>query len=672
MHWFLSGGESVNTTAPYLLSLIMVFTVFFSFVVYYFAKVLYRTSFLLLTSLIPFIIYVKVMQEINMVPVVFITVLNILIFLLYIRGKRDLGKRRIGQVSRFVSLGVYLLLLVLVGLWIPKEQEARYYYLFENTFLGGNVSEPVPADYSEMSEFSGNADGFNTLNNRKLYEIRGLDTGASMYLKRQNFDLYDFENDRWYSLKEYEEPLYPMANEMFMERQESKSITLLAQALLRAEELQPGFLARYGLKRAASQYYQDTRTAIAVRTTNFPSVAYVVPPNIIQIITLGNTEEGQQNAYVSRHGVFQRKTGYLDRNLTYRAEYFDESRAQWIWIGKCGSNCDTETSVEMLSELCEILQDAGDEENLVIADAFCDEARTALEYREACAENTEQIPERIRELAALITEDCVYDWQKAQALAQYFEQNDFGYDLDYQAPDDSVEYFLFEGKIGTCSDYASAYALMARSVGLTVRYAEGFVPKAELDGIHVVRTDCGHAFPEVYIPNVGYVVFEATRPAWYAEGSRQGSGLMAYFMTVGARFFTIFAMVCAVIVIILFLRFILEPFCREAYFAVNVRRAQPGRAVVMYYKRLRDRHLLNQIPHVRAATPYQYAEAFEKLVGYDISGLCYLLERNTYTRDTLTEGDRQSAGEIYREARKAIRAAAKERRRKRRKDQSVG
>lgn len=651
-HWFMSGGESVANTFSYLLSLLIVFTVFFAMVVYYFTQVHYRTSFLMLISLVPFVAYVKVMQDINMVHVVLVTVLNVVMFLVNSRMQRDRGKPIVGYLNGFVSVGMYVTILVLIGLALP-EAETQYYYMFENAFLGGNVSEAVPEEYSGMSEYSGNADGFNQLNNRKLYVISNVASGTELYLKRQNFDLYDFENDRWYAIDDYAEAVY--TPEEWAQRGNNTSVAMLATALCLAEDYDPEILTEYGLKEQYLYYFDDPST-LYIETTNFSSVGYIAPPNAVEIYPLRDVNGDAEHTFVSKHGIFMRDEGFLNKNLFYQVDYYDESDAGKIWMERGYANFDYDTSLELLTRAERVLEENEEVAAAAIVAGFLEETRAAQEYGEACSENTALIPKRIRELAEEITKDCTYDWEKAAALQNYFRENDFVYDLSYDAPDDSVEYFLFEGKTGTCSDYASAYVLMARSVGLIVRYAEGFVPDEEYNGEYVVRTNCGHAYPEVYIPNMGFVVYEATNPASYGTigGGGEQSGAMTYFMMVGFRVLLVFAAVSAVIVAILFIHMVAAPYVMEAYFLWKVKKAETSRAIVMLYKRIQKKDAKDIIKKAAINTPYEYAGRFEQIVGYDISELAYMVEWTAYARGSLSETDKAKALGIYREAQNAI------------------
>lgn len=662
MHWFLSGGESVETTTRYLLTIIMVFTTFFALVTFYFVRILYRTSFLMLISLIPAVAYVKVMQDIDMVPMVLITVLNITAFLLNSRTRRDAGKKIEGYIGGLVSLTFYLILLVLAGLAAPEQDDAKYYYIFENLFLGGNVSEEIPEEYSVMNEYSGNADGFGDLNNRKLYEIRAFNLTETLYMKRQNFDLYDFEYDRWYSAGEFSEPV--ITPKEWAEEKYYLNLSTFSEALQCVEKYEPGFLEKYGLQYAVGDYEVKSKT-LNVVTTNFPSEAYIVPPNILSVFVIDDQNNDMANTYITENGEFQRVEGLLFHNLNYNVSYYDDkiSRDKWISLG--GSDMDYNTSEKMLQEMIVILEENEEEEHLRTVLYHENMLADAIYYKGICAENTELIPEKVKDLALEITKDCTYEWEKAQALQNYFYENDFVYDLSYDAKDDSVEYFLFKAKRGTCSDYASAYALMARSVGLIVKYAEGFVPQQEYSGQYVVRTDCGHAYPEVYIPNVGFVVYEATNPARNESSIGQGSGFMSYFMTAGFRLIIIFGTISAGIIFILFVHTVISPFIREAYFNKRLSKAEPLQAVIMMYKRIRDKHFVNDIANARARTPYEYAVKFEKKVKYDISSLVYMLEQGIYSYENLTDAHKEQAEVIYKGAKAAIKELRKEQKKKR-------
>ena len=224
-----------------------------------------------------------------------------------------------------------------------------------------------------------------------------------------------------------------------------------------------------------------------------------------------------------------------------------------------------------------------------------------------------------------------------------------------------MEYFLFEGKTGTCSDYASAYVLMARAVGLTVRYVEGFVPDMEYNGDYVIRTNNGHAYPEVYIENIGYVVYEATMPASYNRGNRHRSGLIAYLLTVVIRMAWVFAFVSAGIILVLFVHRVAAPYVKERIFLMRAKRAKPKRTIVMLYRRIQQKYTVDAIQNAMYCTPYEYAQEFERVYEQNINEWSLLMEKAAYTGETFTDEDKAQVLQMYQGIREGVKLWEKKR-----------
>jgi hypothetical protein len=100
------------------------------------------------------------------------------------------------------------------------------------------------------------------------------------------------------------------------------------------------------------------------------------------------------------------------------------------------------------------------------------------------------------------------------------------------ASQERIDWFLFDYKRGFCNYYASAEVVLLRSLGIPARLAVGFaqgekqqpastqppegvsnaIVNKELntESTYVVRQKDAHAWPEVYFPEIGWVVFEPT------------------------------------------------------------------------------------------------------------------------------------------------------------------
>jgi transglutaminase-like putative cysteine protease len=109
------------------------------------------------------------------------------------------------------------------------------------------------------------------------------------------------------------------------------------------------------------------------------------------------------------------------------------------------------------------------------------------------------------------------DYDRMLALQRWF-RTQFAYDerVDYTGESDPLEAFLSQ-RSGFCQQFSSAFALLARTLGLPSRIAVGFTPgdaAATTPGdephSYVVRGRHAHAWPEVYFDGVGWVPFEPT------------------------------------------------------------------------------------------------------------------------------------------------------------------
>ncbi|CAN5492208.1 hypothetical protein BH11CYA1_BH11CYA1_41800 [soil metagenome] len=81
----------------------------------------------------------------------------------------------------------------------------------------------------------------------------------------------------------------------------------------------------------------------------------------------------------------------------------------------------------------------------------------------------------------------------------------------YAPAEDRVKQFLLERKLGNSQDFASAFVVLCRSVGLPARLVSGYGigTTNKVSGIREVRTNDLHFWSEVFIPEYGWVPFDA-------------------------------------------------------------------------------------------------------------------------------------------------------------------
>lgn len=107
--------------------------------------------------------------------------------------------------------------------------------------------------------------------------------------------------------------------------------------------------------------------------------------------------------------------------------------------------------------------------------------------------------------------------------------NGFSYELE-TAPGssgDALVDFLFDGRAGYCEQYASAMAIMLRTLGIPARVAVGFTPGITSGDSRLITTADAHAWVEAWFPGAGWLPFDPTPlsdgrtvvPSYVTEGS---------------------------------------------------------------------------------------------------------------------------------------------------------
>ncbi len=128
----------------------------------------------------------------------------------------------------------------------------------------------------------------------------------------------------------------------------------------------------------------------------------------------------------------------------------------------------------------------------------------------------DQLPAQIRERALEVAGQGTA-FEQAIALQDFFRTTG-GFTYSEQVSgngiddsgQDAVLAFL-DGKQGYCVQFASAMAVMARTLGIASRVAVGFLPGTKTaDGGYQITLQDAHAWPELYFDGVGWARFEPT------------------------------------------------------------------------------------------------------------------------------------------------------------------
>jgi transglutaminase-like putative cysteine protease len=123
---------------------------------------------------------------------------------------------------------------------------------------------------------------------------------------------------------------------------------------------------------------------------------------------------------------------------------------------------------------------------------------------------------RVQALAKQVTVNAATDLAKANRLEQHLREN-YEYSLAsvFESQNRTpVDRFLFEDKKGHCEYFASAMAVMLRSVGIPARLVTGFSATVvnPLTEYYEIRALDGHAWVEAWIDELGWAVYEPTPP----------------------------------------------------------------------------------------------------------------------------------------------------------------
>ncbi|MEG1775959.1 MAG: transglutaminase-like domain-containing protein, partial [Clostridia bacterium] len=103
-------------------------------------------------------------------------------------------------------------------------------------------------------------------------------------------------------------------------------------------------------------------------------------------------------------------------------------------------------------------------------------------------------------------------YDKACAIMRHLQRY-YRYSLTPASPpenQDFVTYFLYVGKEGYCTYFASAMTVLCRMADLPARYVEGFLAQPTGDGLAYVTGLDAHAWTEVYFEGFGWIPFDPT------------------------------------------------------------------------------------------------------------------------------------------------------------------
>ena len=151
------------------------------------------------------------------------------------------------------------------------------------------------------------------------------------------------------------------------------------------------------------------------------------------------------------------------------------------------------------------------------------------EYSEQLRHAYLQLPpaldSRVAELAKQVTARAATPYDKAVAIEGFLHRFTYTLNLSGDPGKDPLAHFLFVTRAGHCEYFASAMAIMLRTLGIPTREVNGFLPGTynDIAGDYIVRASDAHSWVEVYFPDNGWVTFDPT-PA----GAPESRGLFTF------------------------------------------------------------------------------------------------------------------------------------------------
>lgn len=622
--WFLSPQALVEFSVSYIVAIFIIINFFIASTVYYFSVVRYRISISFMITLIPFAFYRK---EGEQVPVFFALILLILYVALMIHC-RQLDKKNNEKIiidnGYKKSVTYFLTFSALVALVLPKPDIKLNNDWMDTLLESDALTSYMLSKLGLESDTATSSETYVGASDVRLFEF--VTDEEPINLKSQTYSIYDYEKNMWH---------VDDSDIRGVQLSETDSELLNPEkfysAVAIASEADNKFAEKYnieGIKKRLEEDYlrililQDS----AIRTKYYlsPTLTYSVISNVGDYV------------YKAKNGMIYSASAYDE---SYKIKYFSPKSAEEEDYQKILDSLSREKYYEFLYDLYDVLNASGENKYLSVVNAYITDAQAAAEYEEKFRKD---LPENITSLSDEIIGNASSDLKKAMRIESYFRINDYKYSLSYKKPSGyNMEYFLFEGKTGICSDYATAMVLLARSAGIPARYTEGVhLHRDSDDDLTITVTDSDlHAFPELFIPGYGWMTFEPTQIE--QAGSKENQD---YIMMLIVAFSTTFI----IVFVILFSKFV-YPQITEYIFKFRVSKSAPEKSISMLMSKIRKLVNLDE-----SATSSEISHRVISIYQIDISGFSHEFDTTVYGNKKLSEQYIDESLKLYTELYKKI------------------
>ncbi len=635
--WFLTPINAMQYNKWYTLSIFLLFLIFMLSVIYYFTRVRYRLFMNFLILIIPFSIYGKENEEMEIGFIIALCV-GFFIILANFRQMSDTKEAKtVDRPEMFRSAAVFTVLFALISSFFPKPPIEA-----DRTMIETMINADALTDrFLEMLDvFRDDSDGEQfrrSMGNAPMYYAT---SPQPLQLKTATFTSYSFETDKW---------SYSDADSEYWYRDEKPFPIYynggVAEVVMLAAENDSEFAEKYGLTQFIGT---DIRPAeelnLKITSVRRGGNSAPVPAGAVSL----DSTSFENTLGLTKSGIVFAHEEQFKENETFE---FTFVRSNFFLMG---DNRSLANHIATIENYDEFLSDA-------ISALPVTDLDTTLKYYDILGENIDFYEfakenyldyggsEQIYNLSQQLTAGLDSPYEKARALEMYFIENDYTYDLTYRKEmGENVEDFLFDTKRGVCYEYATAMTLLARAAGIPARYCEGFNMQTNYGDIngqdYIVTANDAHGFPELYIKGYGWMCFEPTRTTM--EIVKEKEEVSSLLVKSGL----IILGISAAVLILIFLM----PMLTHKIFLVIVRRKSPNAAAASVMRRICKVYgiAVSSSAHEAEAAVYKKSSA-------DISAAVLLFEKGEYGGCKLTEEEKTKAISTYIVAYEAYNEAVK-------------
>lgn len=633
--WFYVNSQEVGEVREYLYFVFISLGFFITSIIYYFTVYRYRTFGMMLIILFPFVIYGK---RDDTIPAFKVTLMLTVFLALMVHQRitsddaKDSRKKTIMNFSYVIAAAVFVTFAGAVTMVVPKPE---YTSKLENNsgLFDLNINSNTTA-YDNLSDVSSPRFGEDATG-EVLFTMTTTGDEDIIYLRRQSFDV--FRDDRWRLDDSYEG--YNIYDDQIDDNEVNSPVYVYRLMRSLAET---GRYEQYGLtEELFSENEYNTSSWVNLRSSTY-SPTYIPAPLMANMAPI-------TYAYRNVHGEV----------------YYDGFAKQYSGLGVSYSYIvEDEDEAAYLRKLPFDWNDFLE----IIDAAYYNDDITAAQWSNITSlyslyTDVDGCSQQMQDLAEQIVKGKETEYDKAQAFVDYFENNGFTYDLLYEPEDESIDYFLFESKTGSCTSYATSMVLMARHVGLPARYVEGFAAyERDENGAFVIRDSHAHAFVEVYIAGAGWATFDPTVSGYMQDYSNQNGNagdIIKTFVDYFSRI-VLFLGVIFVLVFIVFLDHIAELIFR---LSLKFRKSDSAKSAAVY-KRIIRLLELSLRKRLKGHTPEEISTLVKNDCKADVTLAVSLFEQTCFGGYEPTHQEYQQAYVQYKSSWKLLTGKGKNKKKK--------